>query len=50
MPKSLLTDDQIEELLNGLEFEQMVTADDIFYLVARAVEKKILEDYYVSIR
>ena len=36
-----LSDEEIAELISALDFRTMVTADDIFYLIARAVEAKI---------
>lgn len=33
-----LTDEQLKELFDQIDFSQMVTADDLFYLIARAVE------------
>lgn len=36
-----LTDERIAELINGCDFSTMVTADDVFYLIARAVESEL---------
>lgn len=38
-----LTDDEITEAVNSAPFKDMVTADDYVFLIARAVEKAILE-------
>lgn len=38
-----LTDDEITEAVNSAPFRDMVTADDYIFLIARAVEKAILE-------
>lgn len=39
--KPILTDDEIKELIDGIEFSRMVTADDLFYMIARAVEERL---------
>lgn len=37
MPEPM-SDQQIKELIDGVDFKQMVTADDVFFLIARACE------------
>lgn len=37
--KKSLTDDDIKTILETIDFKSMVTADDVFYLIARAVEQ-----------
>jgi len=37
-----LTDDRIKEVIDSIDFKKMVTADDLFYLIARAVEREVL--------
>ena len=32
-----LTDDEIADVLSKIDYSQMVTADDVFYLIARAI-------------
>lgn len=32
-----MTDEQIKECIDSIDFSQMVTADDLFYMIARAV-------------
>jgi hypothetical protein len=39
---TIFTDDQLAEIFNSVDFSRMVTADDVFYLIARAVEKAAL--------
>lgn len=36
-----LTDERIRECIDSIDFSQMVTADDLFYLIARAVESEL---------
>lgn len=38
----ILTDDEIKDLIDSIDFKSMVTADDIFYLIARKTEEFIL--------
>jgi hypothetical protein len=38
-----LTDDEIGEVIQSVNFKEMVTTDDVFYWIARAVERKIHE-------
>jgi hypothetical protein len=35
-----LTDERVREVLDGIDFKRMVTADDIFYLIFRAAERE----------
>ena len=42
-PAKTLTDEEIKEVLDSVEFEQMVTADDLFYMFARAILRKAQE-------
>jgi len=39
-----MTDARIKEIIDGIDFSQMVSADDLFYLIARAVEAEALRD------
>jgi len=34
-----LNDDEIGEILSSIDFKTMVTCDDMFYLISRAIEK-----------
>lgn len=36
-----LTDEEIAEIINQVDYSHMVTADDIFYLIARATERRV---------
>jgi hypothetical protein len=38
-----LSDSKIKEVIDGADFSSMVTADDVFYLVAREVEAELKE-------
>lgn len=38
----LLSDSRIKELFDSIDFSMMCTADDLFYMIARAVEREIL--------
>lgn len=40
-----LTDARLSELFNGCDFGSMVTADDLFYIIARAVETELNSIY-----
>jgi hypothetical protein len=37
-----ITDSRLAELFNSVDFSQMVTADDLFYMIARSVEHEAL--------
>jgi len=37
-----LTDERIKEVIDAIDFKKMVTADDLFYLIARAIEREVL--------
>lgn len=37
-----LSDCRIKELCDSIDFSRMVTADDLFYMIARAIEREIL--------
>jgi hypothetical protein len=39
-PAKTLTDEEILNTLNSVKFEDMVTADDLFYMFARAILRK----------
>lgn len=39
-PQARLTDERIRELIDGIDFSRMVTADDLFFLIARAIERE----------
>jgi len=40
-PQAALTDERIKELIDAIDFKRMVTADDLFYLIARAIESEV---------
>ena len=42
-PVKELTDEEIKTVLDSVRFEEMVTADDLFYMFARAILKKAQE-------
>lgn len=42
-----LSDEQIKYCIDKIDFSQMVTADDIFYMVARAVINEIKKELTV---
>ena len=37
-----LSDSRIKELFDSIDFSRMCTADDLFYMIARAIEREIL--------
>lgn len=41
-----LTDDEVKESFNSIDFTKMVTADDLFYLIARDIEAKLKAKNY----
>ncbi len=42
-PVKELTDEEIKIVLDSVKFEEMVTADDLFYMFARAILRKAQE-------
>lgn len=39
--QKLLTDDEIKDMFDSIDFGRMVTADDLFFMIARAVEDRL---------
>lgn len=35
--REVMSDERIQEIIDGIDFSQMVTADDLFFLIARAL-------------